>query len=178
MDDRCTVLSWFQEFNKGMKTRKSCKVLLLVDNCSAHGNIATLPDLSHVEVHFLPPNITSRFQPLDAGIIAAVKMGYKKRHLERALNLADMDAKDIYKIDIMTAMKWFNVVWGETKGLVIQNCWRTMGILAVLEPLQEDRMEATCSVTEVEHVIDELWPWLCRRRGRFPFRCFWTMKKT
>lgn len=54
------------------------KVLLLLDNCSAHGSAQSLPFLDNVEVLFLPPNTTSRLQPLYAGIIAAIKARYRK----------------------------------------------------------------------------------------------------
>ena len=63
------------------------KILLLIDNASSHFN----PDkdnnqeieesgnlnLSHVRVHFLPPNTTAHLQPMDAGIIKSFKAIYK-----------------------------------------------------------------------------------------------------
>ncbi|CAG8475486.1 605_t:CDS:2, partial [Diversispora eburnea] len=49
-----------------IKHNRQC-VLLLLDNCESH-KIEGL-DLSHVDVHFLPPNTTSRMLPMDAGII-------------------------------------------------------------------------------------------------------------
>ena len=32
-----------------------------------------MPELAHVEVVFLPPNNTSKLQPLEAGVIATLK---------------------------------------------------------------------------------------------------------
>ena len=37
----------------------------------------------------LPPNITSVFQPMDQGIIAALKSGYRNRLLSRLVEVAD-----------------------------------------------------------------------------------------
>ena len=54
------------------------KILLLVDNCTAH------PDLSHIDpnvrMEFLPANTTSRIQPMDQGVIANAKANYKKKY--------------------------------------------------------------------------------------------------
>ncbi|CAB5387132.1 unnamed protein product [Rhizophagus irregularis] len=54
-------------------------VLLLLDNCTSHKveNLA----LPHVEIQFLPPNITSKIQPMDAGIIMSFKKYYCHYHI-------------------------------------------------------------------------------------------------
>lgn len=68
-----TIFSdWLTKFNKQME-KENRKVLLLVDNCNGH-NIENR-QLSNVLVSFLPPNMTSILQPMDAGIIKAFK-GY------------------------------------------------------------------------------------------------------
>lgn len=54
---------------------------------------------------FLPPNTTSRLQPLDAGIISVLHFHYKHRHMECAVDLADGGINDIYKVDILPAME-------------------------------------------------------------------------
>lgn len=46
------------------------KVMLLLDNCSAHG---VSPKLTDVEFMFVPPNVTAGLQPLDATVIANFK---------------------------------------------------------------------------------------------------------
>ena len=47
------------------------KVALVVDNCPAHIEV---PLHQNVDVIFLPPNVTSVVQPMDAGIIRTVKV--------------------------------------------------------------------------------------------------------
>jgi len=64
-------------FVPAVRARTSLPVALVVDNCGAHSKlehpqVATIP---------LPPNVTSVHQPLDAGIIAALKCRYKRRLL-------------------------------------------------------------------------------------------------
>ena len=49
------------------------KVLLLIDNAPSH----KVHSLNNVEIMTLPPNTTSVYQPLDAGIIAAFKKQYR-----------------------------------------------------------------------------------------------------
>ncbi|GAU97419.1 hypothetical protein RvY_08721 [Ramazzottius varieornatus] len=59
---------WLTNLNNSMKAQKRTIVLLL-DNFSAH----RVGEKSNVEVVFLPPNLTSKVQPLDKGIIASYK---------------------------------------------------------------------------------------------------------
>jgi len=66
---------WFKTvFVPAMRARTSLPVALVVDNCGAHSK------LEHAQVTTipLPPNVTSIHQPLDAGIIAALKRRYKR----------------------------------------------------------------------------------------------------
>ena len=76
---------WLERFNAYIARTFSRKVALLIDNCSAHGTLENLPSLSNVEVIFLPPNTTSKLQPLDAGIIASLKLRYRKKQMEHAV---------------------------------------------------------------------------------------------
>lgn len=73
-------------FNSQM-AKSNQKVLLTLDNCKAH-DITNL-DLSHVTVHFFPPNMTCRVQPLDMGIIVLVKSKYRKLLVRAAINAID-----------------------------------------------------------------------------------------
>ncbi|KAL8561579.1 hypothetical protein ACOMHN_024815 [Nucella lapillus] len=52
------------------------KVLLVMDNCSAH-KIPEQP-LRAVQVLFLPANSTAKLQPCDAGIIRNLKVHYRR----------------------------------------------------------------------------------------------------
>ena len=60
---------WLQEFDKMMLLQKR-KVLLTLDNCTAHPKIQ---NLKAVQLLFLPPNTTSKAQPCDMGIISNLK---------------------------------------------------------------------------------------------------------
>jgi hypothetical protein len=51
-----------------------------MDNCSGHDMALTDPE-GQVEVILFPPNCTSVYQPLDQGIISALKTLYKREML-------------------------------------------------------------------------------------------------
>ncbi|CAM1330237.1 Uncharacterised protein at_DN0665, partial [Pycnogonum litorale] len=57
-----------------------CKVLLLLDNCSAYPP-AELLVADNVYAAYLPPNCTSLIQPMDQGIIRSLKCYYRKTFL-------------------------------------------------------------------------------------------------
>lgn len=103
-----------------------------MDSFGAHDD-HSLPELSNVEVCVLPPNSTSKLQPLDAGIIASMKMRYRLRQMKRAVDLANVDENDIYKINILTAMNWMSEVWTKVTNGTISNYWRTKSLM-VEEP--------------------------------------------
>ena len=48
------------------RTKVNRKILLPVDNCTAHPHVSTL---KNIQLEFLPPNTTSLIQPMDQGII-------------------------------------------------------------------------------------------------------------
>jgi len=70
--------TWFNTvFVPAVRARTRLPCVLFVDKCGAHGK------LEHPQVAISPlaPNATSMHQPLDAGIIAALKRRYKGRLL-------------------------------------------------------------------------------------------------
>jgi len=73
---------WFKTiFVPAVRARTSLPVALVMDNCGAHSKrghaqVTTIP---------LPPNVISNHQPLDAGIIAALKRRHKRRLLALVL---------------------------------------------------------------------------------------------
>lgn len=63
-------------------------VALVVDGFSGHSENVSDP-MGQVKVFKFPPNVTSVYQPLDQGIIAALKAGYKSRLLTKVVATAD-----------------------------------------------------------------------------------------
>ena len=54
--------------------RQQRHILLLIDNAPSH----IVDEYSNIKIQFLPPNTTSKIQPLDQGIIRSVKCAYRK----------------------------------------------------------------------------------------------------
>lgn len=82
--------AWLQLVDQHVGQQVGCKTLLMIGNCTAQGKLETLSPLQNVLVELLPPDITSRVQPLDADIIAWLKAGYRRRVLFRVFDIIDM----------------------------------------------------------------------------------------
>ncbi|KAL5497334.1 hypothetical protein EMCRGX_G013794 [Ephydatia muelleri] len=72
---------WNEVFLPGIREWTKQPVALLLDGFSGHVDDCVDP-LGQVTVFKFPPNITSIYQPLDQGIIAAFKSYYKRKLLE------------------------------------------------------------------------------------------------
>lgn len=59
-----------RSFKQKMISKCNNTVVLLMDKCIAHHSYDILPTFSNVELVYLPPNTTSKLQPLGAGITA------------------------------------------------------------------------------------------------------------
>ena len=64
------LIKWNKLFQRDNK-----KICLLVDSCSSY---LLVGELSHIKILYLPKNTTSILQPLDQGIIALLKVNYRK----------------------------------------------------------------------------------------------------
>ena len=71
----------------------------MVDNCSAHPR--NTEGLQNVELFFLPPNMISKIQPCDAGIVRAFKMHYRRRFYHRILEDYELGQSNLGKINIL-----------------------------------------------------------------------------
>lgn len=150
---------WLERFQSYVQTKPGRNVILLIDNCSAHGNQESLPVLPNVKIIFLPPNCTSKVQPCDAGIIAALKLRYKSMHMERALENSDVNVKNIYKVDVLTAMRWFKRAWLELPAAVIHNCWRHTGLIGGEDGnIEGEFQHESALMTELAKAVDDLVP--------------------
>lgn len=155
---------WLVRFNASF-SRQGRKVLLLIDNCSAHGKPETLPCLNNVEVLFLPPNTTAHIQPCDAGIIASMKVRYRMFQMERALELCEEEvSKEIYKVDVLSAMLAMKRIWDDLPQSSISNCWKHTGLLSPNNMPHTPAPERNNEETELMSVVQRLVPTPCRMR--------------
>ncbi|XP_039690607.1 CENP-B homolog protein 2-like [Medicago truncatula] len=99
------------------------RVLLVVDNCPAHPR--NIEGLRNVELFFLPPNMTSKIQPCDAGIIRAFKMHYRRRFYRKILEGYEVGQSDPGKINVLDAINLAIPAWTiDVRKETIANCFR------------------------------------------------------
>ena len=63
-------------------TKVNLKILLLLDNCTAHPHVSTL---KNIQLEFLPPNTTSFIPKMDQGIRKNLKTLYRKELVHMSL---------------------------------------------------------------------------------------------
>ena len=121
---------WILRSNYEIAKTPGRQVVLLLDNASCHGTHLQLPILSNVTVYFLPARTTSILQPLDAGVIAAVKKRYIERITRVGLDrLSNNETNDTYQVDLKFGIEWLYKIWAQMSADVIRNCWVKTKIL-------------------------------------------------
>ncbi|KAH7822741.1 putative tigger transposable element-derived protein 4 [Monocercomonoides exilis] len=113
----------FNDYVKRLNEKMSIshrKIALIVDNCAAHS--ADSVNLSHVSLFYLPPNVTSIIQPMDAGIIKVFKHFYKCLFLRK--KLAKVECGVATKITILEVLNMVEKAWKKVKKETIENCFK------------------------------------------------------
>lgn len=138
------------QLNKKMVIQKR-KIILFLDNASSHPNLK----LSNIQLVFLPPNTTSKTQPLDQGIINAIKVQYRKRVLKRLICRMETatDVADLAKgITYTDAIFWMNEAINSLKYKTVPNCFRKAGFQLVTD----DGAGASNDIDEEDIPLSEL----------------------
>jgi len=125
---------WIDIWNEEL-AQENRKILLLADNFSGHTNYNN--KTSNIDILFLPPNTTSKSQPLDAGIIKSFKDRYKKLfHDSLYKNITENN------IDLSTALRKYSLLdairnavdaWNSITSSAITNCWSHTKIVDIYD---------------------------------------------
>jgi hypothetical protein len=133
---------WLNLFNADMSLQDR-NVILTLDNVSTHKLWETneknervqIFNLSNTKLQYFPPHTTSHLQPLDAGIINAIKAYYKYKLVEAHIYAIDTNKPfknfDIYDA-IMTLYESIKQISKET----IYNCWKHTKILHTVHKIK------------------------------------------
>ena len=125
---------WLKAFDMHMR---ECKVVLLLDNCSAHITVEGLVKhniaLKNTTLLYLPPNTTSKIQPFDTGIFCNFKAHYHRRFNCMLLGRIDRDMKRLAK---STFSIWFSS-WSHLGALTSRAIQ-----LRIVHPLQDSLMSS------------------------------------
>jgi hypothetical protein len=166
------MVDWLKWFDSQMAGRK---VILLLDNFSAHtaavSELEALPagsGLTNTEICFLPPNATSRLQPLDQGIIAAFKARYRRRWISYMLEQHEHGLNALDTVNVLKAIQWSICAWDEVSTKTITNCWSHSKINLTPSPIP----------TETDEVVGELQQQLRELQKQPQYRIHGTMDVT
>ena len=151
---------WLRQLNSLMSA-KNKHIIMLMDNARCHKIIDTY---SHIDIAYLPPNLTSEIQPCDQGIIRSLKCHYKRRLIQHTVRAHDMNIK--HEIDIYVAMHWLAEAWDNVTPTTIRNCWVHAGILPVSSNATlRSESEKNISVNDdMKKIMDEISTSLTKMR--------------
>ena len=147
-------LEWLKIINLDM-SRSNRKILLFVDNCPVYPMVN---NLSNVTIKYLPPNTTSKLQPLEQGVIKAFK-GYYRKEIFKSIIISQID-EDVKKFTfsntkILDAIKWIYISWNSVKTTIIINFFQKAGFIKTnKEIISNEKIDCTLNV-EIDHVIFE-----------------------
>ena len=136
--------SWLRKMDRDFQRQKR-KVLFFVDNCTAHPDFS---GLSAIKLIFLPPNTTSKLQPMDQGIIKNLKVHYRKNMLLRYV--AAVDGKQEFSINLLDAIHMLSTAWKSVLPQTVSRCFSHAGFEHSVEPTDED--EST-----MEEDLEYIW---------------------
>lgn len=100
------------------------RIAMIIDNCPSH---FLIKDLKAVTLIFLPPNTTSKTQPMDSGVIWSLKSHYRRSLMAQLLICHD--SKTIFQHNLLTSLTWLKNAWESVKAETIINCFRAAGIV-------------------------------------------------
>jgi hypothetical protein len=118
------MVEWLQAFYLHIGSIR--QVLLTMDNFPAHCTALELaPPPTNIRVCWLPANLTSRFQPLDQGIIQSFKANYRRQWLSYMLECFEANQDPLKSMNIHLAIRWIVRSWNHfLTNTTIYNCFR------------------------------------------------------
>jgi len=143
--DTMTMQKWFTDLLLPfIRKQTSHPVALVLDNASSHSKELFDPK-GQVSVVPLPPNTTSMLQPMDAGIISALKCTYRYDLLAEVISRFENAAiarehfsgarkgtkglNEGFEAHILDAIEIVSKAWGGISERTIARCWAHTGIL-------------------------------------------------
>ena len=99
-------------------------VAFVIDNCPAHPHI---DNLKVIKLYLLPPNTTSKTQPMDQGVIRSLKAKYRKNIVRKIIQSVEKK-KTLPKISLLQVMQILVSAWDALLTQAIVNCFRKSGI--------------------------------------------------
>ncbi|KAM7444224.1 hypothetical protein ABFA07_007166 [Porites harrisoni] len=136
---------WVREQDRKFE-REGRKVALVVDNCPAHPDVA---DLRAINLVFLPPNTTCKTQPMDQGVIKAMKAYYRASVVRRYIDAVEK-GKDAPNISVLDAMTILTRAWNKVTPETIKNCFKKAGICSEAQTIAINDLDNPFAVLSEE----------------------------
>lgn len=152
--------NWVTGENRRM-VAKGRKILILLDNAASHkvegvqrimisGFDAFV--LSNITLLFFPVNVSSVVQPLNQGVMAALKVQYKRKLVTWTLQ----QYSDETHADLLQCMIWAAATWNEMDEEIIRDAWRASNILPQGWKIDIPNARVNEDVAELEKLITAL----------------------
>jgi hypothetical protein len=159
------------EYLRWFDSQMTQDVVLLLDNFKAHNaaveflNSGKTEPLRYTKARFFPPNVTSKHQPCDQGIISAWKAHYKRQWLRYMCEEAEAGRDPMSTMDVLKTVRWSIQAWVfDVKPETIQNCWLKSGCHGV--PIGPQRAPPGWDETpEMRREVKSLITKVCEYRG-------------
>ena len=114
---------WVTELDRKFDSAKR-KIVLMIDDCTSHLHVK---NLEGIELILIPPNTMSHTQPLDQGVIRALKTKYHSLAVcKRISDLAKKKPKST--ISILSTMIMLTKSWHVLSDKTFTNCFKIAGI--------------------------------------------------
>ena len=140
---------WVLEVNRRF-TKEGREIVLFVDNCPAHPSI---DNLVSTELIFLPPNTTSKLQPMDQGVIRSLRAHYTTMSFKKLIEAIEKK-KPFPEFSILDAMQMLHVTWGKLITKTVVNCFEKAGISK--EKQSETLLHANDPFKDLQEQLDKL----------------------
>lgn len=143
--------TYLYELNEDLKRNKR-KILLLLDNAPSHPCV----ELSNIELMFLPKNTTSIIQPLDMGIIKALKAHYFNALVDSiGYDMLSQDSDCIHSPNIKDAILLISIAWDNVSKETIKHCFEK-GLKENLGCSTTDEVDEKLE-TLIEFAVEEVY---------------------
>ena len=140
--DSALFEEWVTELDRKF-VREGRKIALIVANCAAHPHIE---GLDTIQLVFLPPNRTSKTQPMDQGVIRSLKANYRTLTVQLFIRAVD-NGQPLPKISILSAMNMLTAAWDKVSEITVQNCFKRAGI---------SKESQECTMNDSDEELDNL----------------------
>lgn len=125
----------------------NAKILLVLDNCSAHPPAEEL-EKENVLVIFLPPNCTSVLQPMDMGVLRSLKCHYKTDFVKAMLHFLDSNDDNLSAVNFVKQFTIKDAIWNIARAWdsipcdSLKNAWHNLWPISLfLDEEQEEEFE-------------------------------------